>query len=324
MDTDFHELIELYKKLTNDYEGTLNEITEVRRRLDEYQNSMTTYINQQVDSRVQTAVNSFGSTIESDLNSIRTSVSNLNNKVESYFNTLNALAYGIRDDLEGEIQSLHQYDQNLLAQLTSLTGVVSANHTQLQRDMQTLNSELKSAMEETKAYILSKLSEENERVLSESALYTAQQINALDYKLSQQIQEISSASGHKAIKWLWQYGCYHGGFSAMEWYELSMITAQMWNCIDVTCLNWYVDAKEILRRFDSRNKMYSPVSGKFVDVKVALMELAVVLNINAMTAEEYDSLGLTADEYDRFFATAQEYDWGKKGEKLCTVNKPSC
>lgn len=309
-DTDHHELILLYRRLVDSYEGTLQQITEVRNRLDAYQNSMTQHINEEVDARVKSSMQSFGSTIESDLNSIRTSIANLNNKADNYYETLNTLIERLREDVGSDVKELHQYDEQLLAQINSLNGTIVSNHNDLLRRIQSLDETLRTVIADTAA-----------NTLADATLYTVKQVTALDHKLSAQIEEIEKASGHKAIRWLWQYGCYHGGFNALQWYYLTPISAECWSHYSVTCVEWYVEAKDIFHRFDNRNRMFSPVSGRFVDVKVALMELAVTLNVNNMTAKEYDSLGLTADEYDRFFITAQEYDWAKKGEKLCTVDR---
>lgn len=323
-DTDFHELIELYKRVHNEYHGTLEQITAVSKRLDDYQSSMNAVIKAQVDSATKSAMASYTSTVESDLTAIRTSINNLNNRVENYNTALQAAIDKLNENLVSETLDRKAGDNLLSQQINNLGNRVNtisadvaaqlaAEHSFLERELTTLRKEIDVATNETL-----------NAAISEATLYTAQQINALDYKLSSEIQEISRASGHKAIKWLWQYGCYHGGFNAKQWYYLTEISAEEWNRTLINCTEWYVEAKDIFWRFDSRNKMFSPVSGRWVDVKVALMELAVALNINAMTAEEYDSLGLTADEYDRFFMTAQQYDWAGKGEKLCTVNKPNC
>lgn len=319
-DQDFHELIELYTKVHNEYHGTLEQINNVNKRLDEYQNSMNAVIRQQVDNAVESAITSYSSTIETTLSELKASLNTLNNQLDSYQQELSRSVEMLSNSINLETRDREYADNVLSGRIDAVVVHMDSISANVAAQLASEHATLERKLEELNATIDSKLSD----VLTQSAMYTAQQINALDSKLSSQINEISKASGHKAIKWLWQNGCYHGGFNAERWYYLSMITCEEWNKTEITCTEWYVDAKNIFRRFDSRNKMYSPVSGRWVDVKVAVMELAVALNINGMTAEEYDSLGLTADEYDRFFMTAQVYDWAGKGEKLCTVEEQTC
>ena len=323
-DTDFHELIELYKKVHDEYSGTLEQINTVSNKLDNYQSSMNAVIREQVDTATKSAMATYTSTIESTLTQIRTSINNLNNQLDRYVDSLQVAVEKLNENLSTETIDRKSGDSLLSEQINNLANRVNSISSDIAMQIASEHSYLEKELDSIRKEVDLIVTESFTHAISESTMYTAQQINALDYKLSEKIREIAEASGHKAIKWVWQYGCYHGGFSAIQWYYLTEISADEWNETSINCIEWYVEAKEIFTKFDNRNKMFSPVSGRWVDVKVALMELAVALNINAMTAEEYESLGLTADEYDRFFITAQQYDWAGKGDKLCTVNKPNC
>lgn len=309
-DTDFHELIELYKKLVDEYDGTLQKITELSNRLDEYQNTMTNHINTEVDSRVQIAINVFGSTIESDINTLKTSVTNLNAKLDSYYDVLDNLVKTSSEHLQEQIDELNTEDEVLLTKIVNLSI-----------KLEQLREETASNLDLVERQLHVYVDNKSEHTLLDAKLYTEQQINALDYKLSEEIKAIAEASGNTAIEWLWDNCCCHGGFDGFQWYMLSEITAKDWSNMNATAVEWYTNAKEIYWRFDSRNKMFSPVTGEFVDVRKAVYELANALNINAMTALEYDSLMLTADVYDREFITAYEYDWSEKGERECLANR---
>ena len=311
-DTDFHELIALYKKVSDEYHGTLEQINSVSKRLDDYQMSMNAVIREQVDSAVKSAMVTYSSTIETRLNELNTAINNLNNQLNSYNNTYDAAIKKLMESITSEEIDRKAADNLLSEQVNNINNRVNTIYsdvaTELSKERAHLDSELSKLREEVDETFELYL----KTAVSTATMYTANQIEALDSKLSARIDEISTQSGHAAIRWLWQYGCYHGGFSAIQWYYLTQISAECFDETGITANEWYVIAKEVFEEFDNRNKMFSPVSGKFVDVKVALMELAVALNIGSMTAEEYENLGLTADEYERFRITAGNYDWHGK------------
>lgn len=70
----------------------------------------------------------------------------------------------------------------------------------------------------------------------------------------------------------------------------------------------YVDAK-----FIDYNFMYSPISGKYEDVRVVLRDVITTFHkANSLTASEYDALQLTASAYDAHNLTAVDYDFNGK------------
>ncbi len=60
-----------------------------------------------------------------------------------------------------------------------------------------------------------------------------------------------------------------------------------------------------------KGRMISPFTGKWVRYDVIINQLAD-LHKNALTAGEYDAIGLTAIEYQNFGLTAFQYDWNGK------------
>lgn len=54
--------------------------------------------------------------------------------------------------------------------------------------------------------------------------------------------------------------------------------------------------------------VYNPYRGEVTDIQTAINDLYEVASIWALTASQYDSLGLTASEYDALDLTAREYD----------------
>lgn len=70
----------------------------------------------------------------------------------------------------------------------------------------------------------------------------------------------------------------------------------------------YVDAKLIEHNF-----MYSPISGKYEDVRNVLMDVITTFHkSNSLKASEYDALQLTASAYDAYNLTAVDYDFNSK------------
>ena len=54
--------------------------------------------------------------------------------------------------------------------------------------------------------------------------------------------------------------------------------------------------------------VYNPVKGYITDVSVAIMDLYELSRVGALTALQYDMVGLTASKYDALQLTAWEYD----------------
>lgn len=304
-DRDSMELIILYKQLVNNYEGTLHQIEEVRNRLDEYQKTMDSVIDVKVRDRVNTQVNAA-------LNEIRSDIAYLEK-------LLNAL----QTQTEKDSGNIWKELSNVSFRIEEVSLKVDTVKTDLLKQIQSVNKELSTKIDTTNRELTQKITVETARVLAESVAYTANQIAALDDDLSKKIAEIEKASGHKAIKWLWQYGCYHGGFTAEEWYYLTKITAEEFNRSNITADEWYVDATRIFKQFDESDYVFSPVTGVWMHIKDAFYELATAIKIGAITAKEYDDLKMTASEYENFKLGAEQYDWNGK-EKLCTARKQNC
>lgn len=313
-DTDLRELIALYKKLVDDYDGTLEKINEVSARLDEYQNTMTPYINQQVDSRVQIAIQNFSSTIEADINSINLKITNLNNKTDKIQSDMLDKIEALDVKINGEIGDLENTDMLLMSQLTTLNTALNQTNETIEKNRQQAIADLTAATMKLNKEIANKA----DATLVESKLYTIQQIEALANMLNSRIDSIAESTGADAVRWLWQYGCCGNGLSAGEWYNMQEVTCEDWHKMNLTCVEWYTESREAYWRFDSRRKMFSPVTGEFVTVQQAVLELAAAVNPDMIKAGIYDNMKVTADEYDNMNMTAQEYDWGciKEGEDV--------
>lgn len=279
-DTDSMELIILYRKLVDNYEGTLHQIEELRKMLDEYQKTMDSVIDKKVTNKVNSKVSKALEEVNADIAKVQEAVNTLAKNTDLSVNDLQSQITAICSELNTLAERMYVMNDALMLEIVS----------------------------------------KSRETLAESIAYTAKQISAVEDKLTKQIEEIEASTGHKAIRWLWQYGCYHGGFEAGEWYYLTKITAEDFDRSNITANRWYVDATRVFKKFDESHNMYSPVSGRWVDVRTALLELATALKVDGLTAAEYDALGITASEYEKYKITAQDYDWVGK-EILCSTNK---
>lgn len=110
---------------------------------------------------------------------------------------------------------------------------------------------------------------------------------------------------------MWSYAMPIGGFTAIEWQRATWLTAEEFNASNITCIEFYTDAKRILDADRWKYYTFSPISGEFVWIGRALQEVANALNPDAVKAENYDTNNVTADTYDGKNITANEYRKGR-------------
>lgn len=302
---DNSELIVLYKQLLDAYDGTLKEIEAVSKRLEQYENDMNARIQQienvtvpnAVNRAVQEAMYAYQQDVNNRFNELTIRLSAVENMYDSLQSELYTEISGVQNDIDALREEMIRRDESLQSQISKFNQQVESFENAV-RDM------LKLQMDDT-------ISRDYE-MLMDSKKYTDMKVSALHTL----IETLDLTSNMKCIKWVWQYGCNFGGYTAIQWYNETPITCELWNKIHINCVDWYVRGREVFHWFDRRRFMFSPVSGKYVDVRTALLELATALKINGLTAEEYDSLGFTAQEYDSFRETAGDYDWN--GRELAT------
>ena len=174
--------------------------------------------------------------------------------------------------------------------------------------MQNLQNQINTNLQLAKNYT----DNEIQKLSKTSKDYTDNKILALYNNLSKAIEDIAVASGHKAIKWLWQYGCCAGGLNAFEWYMMTPVTAEEWSNLKFTCRQWYTTGRRIFKHYNPEHHMFSPVTGKYSHIKKVIYELGDVIKKDAITASEYDELSITAAQYAQEKLSAYEYDWNGK------------
>lgn len=68
--------------------------------------------------------------------------------------------------------------------------------------------------------------------------------------------------------------------------------------------------QQLNRRMDDELQAYSPLSGLTVKLRDLCYEMVAIIRTQALTADEYDTLGITADDFDNnSYLNAYIYDW---------------
>lgn len=282
-DAGHYELIKLYKDLLSKYTGTLDQITALSTRLDQYEAAMNKNISifkqeclNAIDERVPQAVN----TATADM-TVR--LSKLEQKQISDFNLLSAEQDSISDEVASVQEALDNDRANNAAKFANA---------KLYTDLEVSTA---------KQFAQNRVDDAID-ILTEYTDDTAAAIR-------QEISQIQAASNYEAVKWIWENGIGANGFTAMEWYSFSSFTCADWNKSKITAIEWYTNGKFILGYNNWIDTFLSPFSGEWTTVKGAIFELAEMLRQGGITAEDYDNLRIPAGEYDSKNIQAFAYDY---------------
>lgn len=315
-DTDFQELIQYYETLVANYEGTLASINALTERLDKYERETTAYVNrtisEQVDTKVAAAIEKKYAEWKSSIEDLQLQINQLSNKVTSYI-----------EEFEGKIDAVNYYiaDVNSVLSLkidnveSSLNNKIRlTNDAILEVDSESKERDFQLQQDIAKLEKSVAMQIAENRVWVDNQLRIYQGLNKayVDVRVSalhRMIEDLKLESGVSGVEWLWKNACNFGGYDCMQWYMDSGITCEDWNKSQVTCLDWWVRGREVFKWFERQNYMFSPISGRWVNVKIALLELASKVKFDGLTAEEYDTLKLEAGKYDASKITAYQYDW---------------
>lgn len=298
VDDDMHELIALYKQLTGKYDGTLNRITEVSNRLDGYITDMNSQIRNieqnvipdAVNKSVENATNAFSEAIAKIRNDIRllsTELERIDAKIDNSFSIFETNMRNLEISLRALIDAL---ELRMNTGLDAIRDTISQTENRLNLRISEIYADM--IVRDNATYFRAKQ-------------YMDRQIEHIHDALDKINVEIDKAS----IKWVWDNGCNFGGYSAIEWYNDTVLTAGIWNKMKFTAVDWYVRGREVTGFFDRRNYMFSPVSGKYRSLKNVINEICEELKVNGITAGEYEALKISAGDYDKFGLKAGEFDW---------------
>lgn len=349
---EFVELIDLYKKVSADYAGTLQGITDLSNRLTDYERNMDnrilelqqTFIPEAVNTAVTNSIQSFMQEVNTQLNSVHNDylktqqdIADMTNLVNSTFDASDRQIQMMREEIVSFQNQTNTQITNLNNQFTAFTTEVrnqvqelTVNQgefmqqmadwaTDFEKEIAEINAEFQSMMDDkVNAYYLrlKYASELDVSALREEIAENSKKDNAYTDKkisaLNQKVDNIAEQLGVQGIRWLYDNCCNVHGYSALQWYNDVEITCEDWNKSGISCLDWYIRGRDCFNWWCRMTRVISPISGKSISPQHAIIELANALKVNAFTAEEYDSLQLDADRYERIGFEAQRYDWAGK------------
>lgn len=279
-DSDLRQLLELYRKLTEEYKELVDTINKTNAKLDRYQSEIPVYVRTVVQKEISKFVADSVRRAELLQTQIDVLKKNIDVRFEKVYSTIDKEDVKIENYRKEYIKTNEIYDRKLSEMRLIVLGSNSVN-----RQM------VESAVDK-----LTKLVEE----IPKSTLPVFNPIL------------VKQTTINDAISDLYNYGITREGFTALEWHNATHITCQYFSDSEITALDFWTGGKPILNCYPDAIKMFSPVSGNYVTVKDAIYELANYLKINSITAAEYDDKNLTAEEYENTNISAQSYDWDGK------------
>ena len=285
-DTDLRELIELYKKLVDEYDGTLSAINEVNYRLSSYESNIPHYVRFLMDEEIKKYITACKNEklqleaqikmLENDINDVR---SKLEREVRSLIADDNALADEIKEYRKEFLNTLEVYDRKFSEMRLMILASSSKDRQMLEKAI--------ADMKKTVADI------------PKSELPVFNPIKVENDTINGAINDIYNIAINRL------------GFTAIAWHK-AHITAQYFKDSNISAMTYWMYGSIEL---GVHNMMFSPVSGRYTTVKMAVYELADFLKVgdfSKLTASEFDALNLTAKNYDDKNVKAQSYDWHGK------------
>lgn len=285
-DTDLRELIELYKKLVDEYDGTLSAINEVNYRLSSYESNIPHYVRFLMDEEIKKYITTCKNEklqleaqikmLENDINDVR---SKLEREVRSLIADDNALADEIKEYRKEFLNTLEVYDRKFSEMRLMILASSSKDRQMLEKAI--------ADMKKTVADI------------PKSELPVFNPIKVENDTINGAINDIYNIAINRL------------GFTAIAWHK-AHITAQYFKDSNISAMTYWMYGSIEL---GVHNMMFSPVSGRYTTVKMAVYELADFLKVgdfSKLTASEFDALNLTAKNYDDKNVKAQSYDWHGK------------
>lgn len=289
--TDLRELIELYKKLVDEYDGTLSAINEVNYRLSSYESNIPHYVRFLMDEEIKKYITGCKNEkvqleaqikmLENDINDVR---SKLEREVRSLIADDNALADEIKEYRKEFLNTLEVYDRKFSEMRLMILASSSKDRQMLEKAI--------ADMKKTVADI------------PKSELPVFNPIKVENDTINGAINDIYNIAINRL------------GFTAIAWHK-AHITAQYFKDSNISAMTYWMYGSIEL---GVHNMMFSPVSGRYTTVKMAVYELADFLKVgdfSKLTASEFDALNLTAKNYDDKNVKAQSYDW--HGKELTNV-----
>lgn len=263
----FPELIRVFEQIRDNYAGTLKEISDLRDRLDRYENDVTA----RIDARIETAITTYKGIVETAIDNkfseINAQLSQWKNEIDD---TLDEQDDYIRSRWLETVETINSMDEEMKAAVKIMQERITENNEYMETRMTNFENEVESRLRE------------------------------IGLNLPLQV---------RSIQWIWRNILCMNGMTAYEWYHYPQLTCEEWNKSEITCLEWYCNSRRLLYWDKHREKLFSPITGDFTSLQEIVIELINRLNVNAITAGEFDKQEWTAQEIDEVRMLAGRYDW---------------
>lgn len=309
--SDLRELISMYKKLVEDYDSIKAMVEE---SVQDYDSLIADNkeIHQRMDS-IETKMSQLEKTIVSEVNAL------VDSKISS------AVEY-LEDENQKLVQEVATYVANINMEISGLRTYVNKVINNMDKKLADTTGVLKTYSDSGDKKILEYINEETDRIeqqIKDIKIYQGEIIDPVD-EVQKSVQDTVNNMFYNLKSW---------ALRAVDFSRVG-ITAEEYDKIGISAWSydylakWYVREKRkvlehamklvnglndridyVIDLIDSRTRAYSPVSGRFVQLKDLCYELAQLMRGEALEAVEYDSIGITAEEYDDKEITAYVYDW---------------
>ena len=311
---DLTEVIILVKKLEEDYNGTLQSITNLSERLTEYESKMT----EQIQNIVQVAVP----------NAVASSIAMYQSQVNSELSNIKTTIRLLDTNLSGQIDTLQKKDSELASSIVSLSSEVEQKYYNLQNQTNNLFDLLNKRIQLTEETLT--LDIKSQAVASQeysyklfSELYEmVEKIPDSTTNIQNPLQGMEITSVNDFLIDVYNFMLHPNGYTAFQWYFETEITASWWHDENFSAVEWYVDGQKIFNYLKRKDRVFSAISGNYIPLKEAVKELYALMvekTGNPITASQYDNENLTAANYDSKTITAYDYDWNAVGEESTNV-----
>lgn len=278
---DHNELINLYQKLVNDYDRLCREIESLSSRLDEWENNGNSIITSEVNKAKQEVITSLNTKIDHDLavmqNNYNASLTQLEQKMDHEI-------YVINDTLNTALAAMRtKIDDDIAAKFAALDSFVENTVQQYTTDMLT--------------------------IINNTTVTLKEYVDSSAAELSDRIDKLEEESSDAGFSYLWDHVYSVDGMSCYDWYSYPELTCAAWNCIDLSCSEFYVNGAKLTGFLYESGKMFSPISGKKESIYDIVSSLIAELKICSLQAKDYDAMCITAEKFDNLCRLASKYDW---------------
>lgn len=308
-DTDAHELIHLYRKLTDDYTQLLSRIIALENTF----NTFKTQVEESARELVQQAIDSYKTRIDQALAAIPAQVST---RVDSLFNAAWGAKESTVDGKVSEWQSkIDSAVSDMQEQWQALQGQVLEWQGRVEKEVEEKVDGKLGEIEERVSAVEKRAEETLGGVKGDASEYLTElgdnlkgevkdELDNFEKRLEEVEKKNDDGSGGYVYNWL----VTTGGMTAKEWWDYHRCDCDWWNCTGVTCYEWAMNGKDVLGYNGWLERYVNPLSGEEETVGEALTDFMLKF-AGGMSAGEYDKLGITAEEFDSWRIKAQNWDW---------------